>query len=411
MMPPKYSVGGNAAGPSIIDGKEVRQVTYVALALFALCGLTAMLFHHELERLLGSLHILPVLGMGALIMIVSNTYLVRMASRRAAVLRGQLRAVEESWIRSGEQAAFLMDNHLCLDEAIGGQLGEVAAETEQAGMMLIMEVRKLSDSANTLVSYLDNSNMNASKLGDEIGNGVTFIAQIASFIQGLPDRIHKDMEVIREAGTQIDALADLLDAIKGISDQTNLLALNASIEAARAGDAGRGFAVVADEVRKLSDRSAKAAIMIEKGLSAAQRTMQNGLKFKFLDESMSNVANVIESIRTLQDSYEDMRQYYKTLFSVVAQHNTSLAAEIAEILGQIQFQDVVRQRIERIAATAVKRNNVFLEFSRALAVPNAGLEEIPEKMRSLMEEYLAEEARHGAGGQGSNDGLPKLELF
>ena len=142
--------------------------------------------------------------------------------------------------------------------------------------------------------------------------------------------------------------------------------------------------------------------------------MQNGLKFNFRAESVRDAAQRVESIRILQENYEDMRQYYKTLFAVVTDHNTRLAAEIAEILGQIQFQDVVRQRIERIASAAASRNDLLVELSRKLAEPGVGLADVPEKMHRLVEAYQAEEQCHGLpndGGSAADDGLPQFELF
>jgi methyl-accepting chemotaxis protein len=84
------------------------------------------------------------------------------------------------------------------------------------------------------------------------------------------------------------------------------------------------------------------------------------------------------------------------------------------MLGEIQFQDVVRQRIERIAATVVSRNDLLLAFSLELAAPGVGLTEIPRKMQDLYESYLSNEARHGSStgdGVPVDDHLPNIELF
>jgi len=336
-------------------------------------------------------------------------------NRAAANEQAQAEAGNGMSSQLATQASDLIGSHLRLDEAIDVQLSGVIGDTESAAMLLITQGRQLNDTATTLLNYLDNSNMSAGDMEHEIAASVGFITEIGNFMQELPSKIEQDMVVMREAGEDINKLSDLVVAIKDVSKQTDLLALNASIEAARAGEAGRGFAVVADEVRKLSERTNVAANMIEQGLLHAQHTVQNGLKFNFLEESahqMSEASKVVDSIRRLQESYEDMRQYYKTLFSVVTQHNSSLAGGIGEMLGHIQFQDVVRQRIERLQVAIARRNTVLRDLPDKLAVPDARLEELSAQMQVVLDEYRSIENLHASSaGSGGDSGLPKLELF
>ena len=109
------------------------------------------------------------------------------------------------------------------------------------------------------------------------------------------------------------------------------------------------------------------------------------------------------------------------------------------MLGYIQFQDVLRQRIERIATAMEQRNDVLKELPCRLGElqdcagicasecfkkfprkpgregePQTDVKEPHEKMIEVLEEYLANEKLHAAVGtdaSGHADGLPKVQLF
>nr|WP_315392741.1 methyl-accepting chemotaxis protein [uncultured Duganella sp.] len=343
------------------------------------------------------------IALAAVIVVVSNAAVARGARASAAGRAGA--------------AHGLVEQHLRLDEAIGERLRASVGDTESAAMALIGRVRKIHASADTLVNYLAHSSVRSGDMEHDLDSSVEALAGIGQFIEQLPGRLAGDMAAIRDAGAQIRQLGKLIDTIKDIGRQTDLLALNAAIEAARAGPAGRGFAVVAGEVRELARRSALAAAVIDTGLKQAQQSVETGLKFTFIEESAEQLREagaVVGAVRGLRDGYDDMRQYYKTLFAVVMQHNTALAGDIAEILGHIQFQDVVRQRIERAAGAAAARNALLGEFAAGLDADDARLGVLPERMGQLVRDFVAQEARHAAVGRddgGAGDELPKFELF
>lgn len=313
----------------------------------------------------------------------------------------------------GEQTKNIIDKNIQLDDAINEQLKVVVEDTDAAAMNLIQQARKLNDAASSLVGYLGNSNLSAQDMELEIEASVTSITNISEFIKTLPKKIREDVDVIQQAALkEINALGVFTKLIKDISLQTKILALNAAIEAAHAGESGRGFAVVAAEVKKLSESSANAASMIEAGLRGAQITMEHGLDHSPIEQQVEDANSLIGSIRGLQENYDDIRQYYKTLFVVVTEHNTSLAKEIGEMLGQIQFQDVARQRIERACVAIAKRNEVLTELPKWLNGTIGHLDALPSKMQDVLDDYVSKENSHAAvDGQGDGDGLPKFELF
>jgi methyl-accepting chemotaxis protein len=252
----------------------------------------------------------------------------------------------------------------------------------------------------------------------DMENSVKFIISIEKFIQNIqeiPDKLRADIAAIQSASGVIDSLAHLVDSIKEISFQTDILAVNAAIQAAHAGEAGLGFKIVADEVRKLAVNSNNAAEMIESGLEKARHTIQDGLKFKFLDEimlQMNGASQVMIYVQQLQDSQEDMQQYYKTLFAVINQNNTKLAHDISEVLGNIQYEDVVRQRVERIQEVMVMRNDLLRQFAAQLT-SDGSAEEIIMQLNNTLNDYLSRESHHNNSLQAKDDedALPKFELF
>ncbi|MFI3180003.1 MAG: methyl-accepting chemotaxis protein [Methylococcales bacterium] len=199
-----------------------------------------------------------------------------------------------------------------------------------------------------------------------------------------------------------------------MSFQTDILAVNAAIQAAHAGEAGLGFKIVADEVRKLAVSSNSAAEMIEAGLATARMTIQNGLKFEFLDDimtQMNEAAHVMDAIKNLEETREDSRQYYKTLFDVINNNNKKLAKNISDILSSIQYQDIVSQRIERMRDMLKQRNNLFQSFVEELELSNGNLEDdFSGKMNSILVDYIELESNHG-NSLNSVDSSPKFELF
>ncbi len=304
---------------------------------------------------------------------------------------------------------------LRLEEALDTTLKTVIDDTETSAQSIMRNIRQLHDSARKLTTYLDGTSLNAGDLGKEISESVAFLVDIGTFVERLPAKMERDLVSIQAVVEEMKTLSDLTSDVKAISLQSHLLAINAAVEASRAGSAGNAFKVVADEMRRLAGNSSAMAARINTGLARAQHIVDGGLRATITDSSrqLADVSKAAGAIRRLQDNLEDMSQFYKTRFAIVSKHNEDLVLEIAEALGQVQYQDVVRQCIERYRIAAGRRNDALRDVLGAAGDPATANSGLPVQLELILDDFLTEENKHRHSvrqTQGSSAPL-RVELF
>lgn len=315
----------------------------------------------------------------------------------------------------GRAGAELAQAQLALDSHIDRKLEEVVTDTELSAQAIVHHVRQLYDSAAAVMRYLDLSDQGSQQIGHDIHESVRQLVGVRSFLESLPAKVERDQQAMQALSQEITALNAQVEAVQSIAMQSHLLAINAAIEASRAGEAGRAFRVVADEVRVLASNSHAAAQNIRTGLAQARDVVTTRLRAS-QDESAQQLATVDCSrgaIEKLEHSFEDMTQYYKTRFTVLARHNEQLTAGIADVLGQTQFQDVVRQLIERVRTT-IDRRNYTVQQALTLLPDSPAAGQHVQDMQALLDSFLAEEAHHTHSArldEATDSDGPSIELF
>ncbi|MCG5500984.1 methyl-accepting chemotaxis protein [Ectothiorhodospira lacustris] len=413
------------AEASVRQARTLRRNMAISTVLGTLL-LSLMVYHTHAwpERLSQWLGIseATVLAVLVAIALLSTNFLAglvffRTSYRNAGSLGHTLEELDDELVKTETQlqaSRNAMHATADMDQAFQDCLQQNLQDSETSTLGIIERTGRLNEAAGKLLEYLHHSSANASTMAVDIQQGVEDMNKIAGFVRELPDKIRQDAEVIHHILQEVKQLEGLAASIQQISQQTNLLALNAAIEAARAGDSGRGFAVVATEVRALANRASTAADTIESGLSQALSAVERSLATSDLGDShhhLEKATQVVDAFQKLQDSYEDMRQFYKTLFSVVTQHNTELAEQIADMLGLMQYQDVEGQRLTRMTDTLAERCRLYAGVEQS----PTGFQGLPEDLQQLLARYLEDESRHSHPDNRHQtttaDAGPRIELF
>lgn len=299
-----------------------------------------------------------------------------------------------------------------LDVEIGRKLDEAVERTEASALAIMQQVRALCDHSAALASRLQEATAEAGTFEEDISANVAALARMAEFLECLPARLQHDLASIGQIAGEIKGLSDLAESVQTISMQSHLLSINAAIEASRAGASGQAFKVVAQEVRALAANSHGAAARIGGSLTRIRAILKDGLEQNAakLSCDLEHIAETAQAVTQLQSSFDRMSGSYQARFADMLGQGETLAAGSAEVLGQLQYQDVVRQCVERLQA-AVARRNAALEdglAGRLAAQPEvlAGL------IGDIVEDYLAQEACHGLlPAEASGGGAPAIELF
>ena len=312
-------------------------------------------------------------------------------------------------------------------DVMHGQIGDSLAESEREVMQVIEQIGSLNERSNRQRERIAQSIQSGKALTESTHqraeSNKQIVAALDAQLEQQTHELREDFERIQNMATEVRALAPLIKIITSIAQQTSLLALNAEIEAARAGSAGRGFAVVAFEVRKLSVSSTKAASDIAAKINATckrvDREMAEARVSLEEHESNETMNHLVADLSEMQAEFGHNSQLLLEVITDVDANYEENVRRLSEALGHIQFQDIMRQRMEHVQSALIELRDHLMQLCEKPEQPGWD-GRFDTNFKTMLADHLGEyhmasqTATHlsVAGGAVEQDNSrPDIELF
>jgi methyl-accepting chemotaxis protein len=309
---------------------------------------------------------------------------------------------------------------------LGSQLQEAILQTETAVLGVIGRMANIHHQTCSQIDRIGSSSEKSMELiavtQDHIHKNQQVIKALNVFSDNQADHLTDNLMRIEKLSAGMEQMRPMVDDISAIADRTKLLALNAKIEAARAGDAGRGFSVVAEEVRNLSDQTHKLAREIADRITRiagqALTETENARQEMASNEDAQKFKNMAGNMSLVEGRFKAAATHLEEIIQGVDEANKVIVEEVSIVLGEIQFQDVLRQRLEHVNAGLDIQSGFAQETLSWLEgrgeSPTRGLD---AHLDELQETYVMQEQRMthnmvlGVQEPAAGESNKKIELF
>jgi methyl-accepting chemotaxis protein len=298
--------------------------------------------------------------------------------------------------------------------------------TEKKTMKLVEKLQNLYEETRKQTELIQNSVGSSKELVSiverQTKHNIDMLAWITQSINMYKENLKDNLQRMEGLIIMVKDLTPLIAKIKAIAEQTNILAINAAIEAARAGEHGRSFAVIADEIRKLANHTGDISKQITEGLSQLFDTVThefNQVRAEIEDSSYLHKLEEIESsIKEMESLFSNVGSAMTEVIAQVDKQNAAVFELVTDLLGRVQFQDVVRQKLEKVIEqikAISKYNTALLKW---LANPEAEgkPKDIEELLETFYKSYVMESQRDVHERTVNKvsvrrEEAPKIELF
>jgi methyl-accepting chemotaxis protein len=303
------------------------------------------------------------------------------------------------------------------------QMNSVAELSEEAAGSILANLTGVDTKITALLSFIQQSGSNDHVVG--------LVAQIESQMQSSRQLLERQAarqdqdaqtgsqqrsKIVTDANDMLEVLAKL----SGISRQTTMLSFNVSIEAARMGDASRGFSIIALEIRKLSSEVQTLSRDMHSSAKALMHSVTVDLKEQAEQRELAErdaTATIRQALSALTDNLMTLIAHQRDILHKVESESASIAKPIMDIMGNVQFQDIIRQQLGQLGQMTDMVGDHIHAIGVMLGDPKAALgeETLSQKLDGMFSSYVMagqREIHMAARGQSAvREAVSLIEMF
>lgn len=334
----------------------------------------------------------------------------RAAMAEMAITVSSIASSVESLANSAEESGSSILEMSAINDEMADNIQELASAVEETAASIEQMIYSIKEVAKNIedlsiaaeqtstsmsemeasIGHVEQNAVATAKLSEEVirdaERGADAVKRTLSGIEEIRESSRQAGDVIRELGTRIGAIDNILNVIDDVAEQTNLLALNAAIIAAQSGEHGRGFAVVADEIKDLAERTGAST----KEIAALIRDVQ--------ERSKNAIAAISRGERSVEAGVQLSRAAESALGEIVES-----AGKSTEMVKAIALATVEQAKGSRVVANAVERiARTVQQVAAATAEQARGSEQImksAEHMKGIANHVELSSQEQAKGGR------------
>lgn len=252
----------------------------------------------------------------------------------------------------------------------------VTEDTHNASVVIMDHLRSVERSIDDLLAFMQSANESIVEIIEKTQVSIKCNQHtISEFLERRSGDIAKTETRFAKIEDMATKLFATTNSIRAIARRSNLLALNASIEASHAGEFGAGFFVVANEVKSLAQQSDEAARDIGVGVDRLRAVIHDSrvleAESRVTSEERINTEQieldrVSASIGDFHLQTDKLIAFELDVLGRVQTESAEIGAAVAQLMGSIQFQDVIRQRLAHLSQISDMARLQLREIAEAM---------------------------------------------